>query len=197
MKYIQLLLIVCSLTIGFACKKKMTTTVIQGVVIDELSQKGIPYASITIYEINPNVPGAFGTKYFAQKKTDALGNFSFNFDMDEAKTYSIDAYSNMYNSVSGQTPIPFEENNYRFLLHPIGFVKFHIKNTNPYDKNDYFFMNDSVLKGMLVDTLLVFSNASNTSDRTNYTYIKNNQTTNSYKTVNLTAFDTILVDINY
>jgi hypothetical protein len=175
----------------------MTSTVIQGVVIDELSQKAIPYASITIYEINPNVPGAFGTKYFAQKKTDASGNFSFNFDMDEAKTYSIDAYANMYNSVSGQTPIPFEENDYRFLLHPIGFVKFHIKNVNPHDNNDYFFMNDRVLKGMLVDTSLIFSNASNTSYTTNYYFIKNNQTTINNKTVWLTVFDTILVDINY
>jgi hypothetical protein len=175
----------------------MTTTVIQGVVIDELSQKGIPYASITIYEINPNVPGAFGTKYFAQKKTDASGNFSFNFDMDEAKTYRIDAYANMYNSSVGQTPIPFEENDYRFLLHPIGFVKFHIKNVNPYDSSDYFFMNYTVFKGTTIDTFLTYPGSAYTSCRTNYTYIKNNQTIDNYKTVTLPAFDTILVDINY
>lgn len=139
------LLVVISIFIatGIAsCKKNKNVITINGHVYDPYSGSFISGANVTISSSKLS-SGFYNSNYtdIATVATDANGAFSFEFEQEKSSGYRFYIYKDKYfdRTIDVADADIQPENIYAptFDIHPIGYLKLHVKNSSPYDANDF------------------------------------------------------------
>jgi hypothetical protein len=142
--YILLILVISvSVIAGIAsCKKNKNTITINGKIYDPNAGTYISGASITISSSKVS-SGFYNSNYtdIATTTTDANGAFTFEFEQEKSAGYRF--YITKDNYFDNTIDIPDAdiqpENVYAptFEFYPEGYLKLHVKNSSPYNADDY------------------------------------------------------------
>ena len=131
----------CMLTTS--CVKETSQTyeaVVKGRVLEVDSDVGIP--NMTVKLVENDYAGTIATPKrttLQSVKTDALGNYQFNYTAQRIMGYDVVAVnaSPDYNEYNQSVLIPDGASNVvNIFLTPFGWIKVHFKNVNPFDEKD-------------------------------------------------------------
>ncbi len=166
---VSLLLFLFSFLVFNACTKSHTAVnhnvVWKGSVLEKVTNKKIPFATIYLYEREIDLLGSSSRILIDTYQADKDGNFNFTFTDKVDYGYTIKVIADKYYLSEEYTP---NENkgvasNTTFYLDPYAWIKFHVKNVNPYDENDKILVNNlKPLLGNRVDTFLLEQSIGNT-----------------------------------
>ena len=196
--YISLLVIMVLLT--GACRKITRNTEVHGTVRDARTESIIPNAHVYL---SGKVESAMGSGYstIAEAITGADGAFSFEFKAERDYMYAVSATA--YNYSGGFTVIDKFKNNKNetISLDPHAWVRLHVKNTSPFDSNDFInivnFDPAFGFYGTTVDTVVVGRVHGGMNWNFQWYTTKNGVNTSSAATVFSPIFDTVNYDLNY
>ncbi len=162
-----------------------------GHIREKKTNKPIPNATIYLYRSYSIID-----TFYAQKD----GSFSFTYfdDVDDLYLISAEAsnyYRSILHSALGTRTTPHVD----IELDPYAWIKFHVKNVNPYDDTDEILVNNlKSLVGTNVDTFLVEESIGNTKFYISTWYYKNKIKTVLLDSIaNLTPHDTTYFEIKY
>lgn len=215
---IFLVVIAVFIAIGItSCKKNKNVITINGYVYDPYAGLYISGASITISSSKVS-SGFYNSNYtdIASATTDASGAFSFEFNQEKSAGYRFYMYKDKYFDRTIDVPDADiqPENIYApiFDLYSIGYLKLHVKNSSPYDANDFiaYYYNIDNISCIDCCTNTVFKGYGKTYDSTykcktygsrdvqiNWHVTKWTSDVAYSDTVFCTAFDTTFYEILY
>jgi hypothetical protein len=107
------------------------TSSVEGTVVDAVSGKGIPNASVGLVRQKSGSfgYGAAGHEQIDGVKADANGNFSFNFSFESGYVYGVMAEAGSYLDNTNEVTVNAGDNkNIHLSLQPYGYVKFLFQN---------------------------------------------------------------------
>lgn len=207
MKIIKLLILfsVCFI----ACKKIDPQRVLTDVYVkDKTTSAVLPGAAVVVTSSKFSGAGAIISAHTADKD----GKVHLDFMGEEGMAYYASAKTDKYFDNLGSPNIldkGKKESSSTIFLVPKGYVKLHVKNTQPFDEGDLIAFNsyclsfNGTINSMTLDTSFYFgydcegSVFSNQNHDIPYWVTKNNIQTRYIQTIFVPAFDTVLVEINY
>ena len=114
-----------------SCKKGKAEFTITGTITDTTFSTGLSGANAKLYATQA---GSLVTNLIASTTLDATGNYSFTFPRDKVETYCLEIKKNNYFEIYEAIPfssLSVKDDNVRnYATNAIGWVKFHITNTN-------------------------------------------------------------------
>jgi len=128
------------------------------------------------------------------------GSFSFTYFSDIAYSYSLKGVADgYYLGESEGTQGTRKDPRTDILLDPMAWIKFHVKNVNPFNEFDEILVNNfKPIYGMSIDTQLIEKTIGNRDFRTITWYYKNKVKTEIIDTIkNIKAHDTTYYEIKY
>jgi hypothetical protein len=193
---------------GSCCKKDNSHTTVEGFVINETNNAAVADAVVMLMARNPACFSC-ASGVVQTYKADSKGKFSFEFEADKDLIYTVGANKqNYYANETGMDINNGQKNKSIFVrLKPYGYLKIHIKNTQPIDDNDLIGFNSFCTPiefyGQNIDTTFLYcrycgcpflGNEYNTI----YYWITKNGVKKVYSaSVYCPAFDTTTYSINY
>jgi len=178
----------------------------KGKVLEKGTNKPISNAKIYLYEFE------FGGDFTIIKprilintyESDKDGNYDFTYFNDISKGYVIKVGAEKYYLSGEYTPNDNDgiASNTVFYLDPYAWIKFHVKNVNPFDENDKIDINRScfskILYGNRIDTTIICEEIGNKNLELVWWVTKNNNKTRYIDTIPyLKAHDTTCFEIKY
>ncbi|MBL7814184.1 MAG: carboxypeptidase regulatory-like domain-containing protein [Saprospiraceae bacterium] len=207
MKKNPFLLIVFLLSL-FACKKPepvSPATKIEGRVMDRGTEIPITNVRVRCLEITYNGFLTNPSKRVIESvQSDSNGRFSFSFQwIDPSKDYEVDVIPDLEKYyilpyVQGKT-VRGQTNKINLLMNPYAWVKYRIRNINPFNNKDTIRTSPGVYIGMNIDvtafekTLKIWDKP----DSIGWLVTKNNIMTRYNKPITLIPRDTVAFEINY
>lgn len=192
-----------------ACDGKKTPTdpqtKIEGLLMDKGTVNPISNTRVRLIEITYNGLFSNPTKRVIQSAiSDARGQFAFDFQWDDKLDYEIDAIPNNFekyyelSSTKGSI-LKGQTNKVDCFLNPYSWVKYKIKNVNPFDDQDTIRCFAGTFVGRNVDKTVIVraSKIWVKPDSIAWGVTKNKILTNYEKQINLVPKDTIDYEINY
>jgi hypothetical protein len=183
------------------CKKDTPTayhTTIHGVVMETITGNKVSGATVIL---GKSPVGASGYQTLSFCKSDANGNYSFDFTAEPTTGYEVVGQCYKHFDSPGYAPSVGLSNSINIVLKPYAYIKFHIKNTNPSSSDITFYGSTTFRKelfGANIDTLLVSSPTPPGPQVINWDVLDvNNVKTKFSSQITTVAFDTIPVTINY
>ena len=177
----------------------------KGRVLERRTNKPLAKAKIYLYSARSSGfdplgggsgPGSIIDSFY----TAANGTFSFTYFDNIANSYSLKGvadgyYLGEYEGTLGTREDPRTD----ILLDPYAWIKFHVKNVNPFDENDELLVdNFKSIYGMSIDTVLIKTTIGNKDFRSITWYYKNKVKTVQIDTIPLLkAHDTTYFEIKY
>jgi hypothetical protein len=201
--FIALMVISCT-----ACTKKMLTdptTKVEGRLMERGTNIPIPNTAVKLIEVTNNFPNLPTLTPVQTVISDANGQYAFTFEWtDGTKSYELDAHPTdlekyEYSPKVVGTIERGQTNKSDCFLYPYGWVRYRIRNTNPFDDRDTIrcfagtFVGKNVDKTVIVKQLKLWEKP----DSIGYGVTKNNIRTAFVKPIALSPKDTINFDINY
>ena len=192
-----------------ACNSKSTPidphTKIEGRLMDEGTNIPISNTRVRLIEIDYSEPWSSTKRVIQSVISDANGQFAFDFQWATGRIgYEVDARPNnleTYYEVSatkgniaeGQT------NKIDCFLSPYGWVKYKVKNINPFDDRDTLRCYAGLFTGKNVDKTILVKESKIWSrpDSTYWEVVKNNIKTSYKKPITIVPHDTVTFEINY
>jgi hypothetical protein len=162
------------LLLSWGCKKNKNTIIIEGVLLNPVTNTGVSGVSVDLSSQQP-VSGTFSIAYntIDKQTTDATGRFRFEFKNSNASSYRLRAeHPHYYFTEETRSPSDFpvgEITNVVLPFYAKGVLKINVKNVNPFDgddklvyqiatgavnKPDFCFATTQTFNGMSVDTSL-------------------------------------------
>jgi hypothetical protein len=201
--FIALMVIGCT-----ACTKKMLTdptTKVEGRLMDRGTNIPIPNTAVKLIEVTSNFPNLPTLTPIQTVTSDANGQYAFTFEWtDGSKSYELDVrpkdldkYYDLPKVVGtidkGQT------NKIDCFLYPYGWVKYRVRNINPFDDRDTIRCLAGVFTGKNVDKTIIVKQLKlwEIQDSSYWSVTKNNVFIRFSKLISLSPKDTINFDINY
>jgi hypothetical protein len=180
------------------------TTKIEGRLMDRGTNIPIPNTAVKLVEVKSNFPNLPTTTIVQSVTTDDKGQYAFTFQWTDQKSYELDVrpkditkYYDLPKVVGeikrGQT------NKVDCFMYPYGWVKYRIRNTNPFDDRDTIRCYAGMFVGKNVDQTVIYKQLKlwEVPDSIGWSVVKNNILTRFVKPVALVPKDTINFDINY
>jgi hypothetical protein len=121
-----------------SCGKKDFTD-IQGRIIEKGSNKGIVNAKVVFSQcISNGILGGSSCEAVDTVLTDANGNYRYTVEDDQTINYHIEAFKDNYYMELLQTASGGQiSKNVNIVMLAHAWIKFHVKNVNPFDDSDY------------------------------------------------------------
>ena len=206
--WFYLLPIAAVAVLAFGCRKSDPTTYIKisGRVLELESNKPIPNAKIGIYEEGGDLLGRSWVKLIDSFRTDSAGNYSYerhNIERGEAYFMTVSAPKYLKYDPNGYLPMHETVKNYDIILHPVAWIKVHVKNVRPYDSRDSIILGDvigtlrQIHEGTDVDLTYINQVFGNMDMRAGWAVIKGNKRELFSDTIRIPAHDTISYEILY
>jgi hypothetical protein len=191
-----------------ACDPKPTpvnpTTKVEGTLMDRGTNIPIPNTVVKLVEVGGSILSPT-TSFIQSATTNDKGQYTFTFEWtDDSKGYGLDTRPkdlNQYYDLPkvvgrverGQT------NKVDCFLNPYGWVKYRVKNSNPFDDRDTISCVAGTYIGRNVDKTIVIRHLKiwEKPDSVGWIVIKNKIETRYVKPIALSPKDTIDYDINY
>lgn len=202
------LLLTGLLLIGLsACwDKQQDFTDISGRIIEKGSNKGVADAQVVFYQC---ISGGIGQGSLCEPidtiSTDANGYYQYTMENDETVSYHIEAYKPNYTmqtlqiAQGGRTTKKAD-----IVLLPHAWIKFHVKNVNPVDENDFIIAPGSTgtgsyyFYGKSVDTTYLLGNrVGNLFNKIDWYTNKNNTYRQYLDSIFCKPLDTTFYEIKY
>ena len=182
------------------------STRIEGRIMDRGTE--IPLANWRVRFIEVTYNGLFSNpskRVVQSTNSDAKGQFSFDFQWtDESKDFEVDAVPS---DLEKYYILPFvqgrvgrgQTNKVDLLMQPYGWVKYQVKNTNPFDDRDTIRCYAGMFTGKNVDKTAFDKTlkAWNQPDSIGWSVVKNNILTRYVKPITIVPHDTVTFEINY
>ena len=174
----------------------------KGRILEKGTNKPVPNADIFLYEheLDGDLWGGSPRILTNSYKADGEGWYQFTFNDLAKHGYEIQVVANEYyeskkmspNEVNGVSKMDV-------VLDSYAWIKFHVKNVNPYDDNDEIYIGSSkAIVGSRVDTTFVSQEIGNAKFSFNNWVIKNKKQLVIKDSINfLPAHDTIFHEILY
>ena len=216
-KFCLLLILSIALVATVGCKKHDNNLNIKGNVYDPNLKQYL--ANVTVVLASSKIEGGtYNPNYqnIASVKTDAGGNFSFEFVEEKVIGYRISLSKSRYfdysEEISADKLNTGETYSVSYYLYPQGFIKLHVKNLAPFDENDiisYFFSegykncldccgNTPIIgNGILYEETTICKTFGDQNVTISWTVKKNNNLTAHSANIFCPAFDTVSYDLNY
>lgn len=143
-QYILILLatgVLLATFIGLSCKKEKEKITINGTIYDPNLKTFLSNAHVTI-SASMISSGFYNSNYtdIASTTTDANGAFSFDFEKQKSAGYRIyiskDNYFDNTIDINDADIVPGTPYTPTYNLYPVGYIKLHVKNSNPFDTTD-------------------------------------------------------------
>ena len=173
----------------------------KGKVLEKVTKKAVPNAKINLYERKVDLLGSSVGILIETYYSDKDGNFSFKYTERVNYGYTVKVFADKY--YESEDYIPSEKKGVasttELLLDPYAWIKFHVKNINPYDEYDKILVNNlKPVVGSKVDTFLVEESIGNTKFYISTWYYKNKIKTVLLDSIaNLIPHDTMYYEIKY
>jgi hypothetical protein len=181
------------------------TTKIEGRLMDRGTNIPIPNTAVKLVEVTGNLLSTPQRNIIQSVTTDDKGQYTFTYQwVDLLKTYELDArpkdldkYYDLPKVVGdfkqGQT------NKVDCFLNPYSWVKYRIRNTNPFDNRDTIRCYAGMFTGRTVDQTVIYKDLKiwDKPDSIGWSVVKNNILTRYVKPVAYLPKDTVLFEINY
>ena len=189
-----------------ACSKidSLNDTVVEGQVIDASTNQPIPFAEVALYAMYVNVSFPAYNSYIIDAKADAKGRFSLRFDPEKDNNYEIRGNrADLYYTVESILPQKTGKlTNQKLTLQPYAYVNVNLINDPPQDYADFRWQQ---YHKPMVEQYTTSLNGNwdlqidaNKPVEINYWIGKNGGPMQHYsKTVTVSAFDTIAMEIRY
>jgi hypothetical protein len=191
-----------------ACDSKPTpidpTTKIEGRLMERGSNIPIPNTEVKLVEVKSNFPNLPTTTLIQSVTTDDKGQYAFTFQWTDLKTYELDARPNDLTKYYDLPKVVGEfkqgqTNKVDCFLNPYSWVKYRVKNSNPFDDRDTIscvagtYIGRNVDKTVIVKTSKIWEKP----DSVGWIVIKNKIETRFVKPITLVPKDTVSFEINY
>lgn len=128
----------------------------QGKVLEKVTKKGVANAKIYLYERKVDLLGSSGGILIETYQSDKDGNFSIDYTYRVNYGYLVKVFADKY--YESEDYIPSEKKGVatttELFLDPYAWIKFHVKNVNPYDENDKIDINGDCLNKLLIGNAL-------------------------------------------
>lgn len=142
--YVVFLIIICVIIANSntSCNKDKNLIKISGYVFDPNNNTYVQGANITVSSIKVS-SGFYNSNYtdISSATTEANGSFSFEFDQEKSAGYRFYIFKENYFDHTIDVPDADiqPENIYApaFELYTVSYLKLHVKNSSPYDENDF------------------------------------------------------------
>jgi hypothetical protein len=125
-----------------SCRKDKNKITINGTVYDPNIKTYVSGANVTISSSRVT-NGVYNSNYadIATTTTDGNGAFTFEFDKEKSAGYRIYVskadYFDYTVDISDDNIIPGTPYTPNYTIYPVGYIKLHVKNTQPYDSLDF------------------------------------------------------------
>jgi hypothetical protein len=198
-----------SLILGlYACNSKPTpidpTTKIEGRLMDRGTEIPITNTAVKLVEITSALLGTQTRTTVQSVTTDDKGQYAFTFQWKDQKSYELDARPKDLDMYYSQPKVVGEIkygqiNKVDCFLYAYGWVKFRVKNTNPFDDRDTIRCLAGVFTGKNVDKAVIVRQLKlwEIPDSSYWSVTRNNVFTRYSKPIALSPKDTIDYEINY
>ena len=207
MKKLLLISLTC-LIISFLGCKKQDFTDIQGRIVEKGSNKGIANAKVVFSQcISNGILGGSSCEAIDTILTDANGNYRYTLEDDQTTNYHIEAFKDNYRMELLQTASGGQiSKNVDITMLAFAWIKFHVKNVNPFDDSDLIYAPGSiglgkyVFYGKTVDTTYILGGKSfigGFKQGIDITFKRNNQIKQYIDSVFCKSLDTVFHEIKY
>ena len=177
----------------------------KGRVLERGSNKPLSKAKVYLYRKTSSGFDPLGGGSGAGALIDSFytandGSFSFTYFSDIAYSYSLKGVADGYYLGESEGTLGTRKDpRTDILLDPMAWIKFHVKNVNPFDDYDEILINNfKPIYGMSIDTQLIEKTIGNRDFRTITWYYKNKVKTEIIDTIkNIKAHDTTYYEIKY
>lgn len=207
-QYSFLLFITLIISLLSSCGKAKGRTQIEGQVLEKGSNRPVANANVIFSQCVAG-DGTFSPKIcldIETVKTDAEGRFTFTKDDDDADEYRIRAEKENYGKtveVFQTAPAEEKTKNIKLTLPAFAWIKFHIKNVNPFDDSDLIIGPGSsgtgsyYFYGKKVDTIYSIRYIGNSDNNINWYITKNGINTSHSQSIYTKGLDTSFYEIKY
>lgn len=198
------LLVVGILTIP-SCKDTSLNPYISCIVVDATTGAPIPGAKVALYKTPCDVSGA-GSR-IESGTADSNGYYKFH-ETDDYSCYRIYAMKENYfdDGLNFSAPDRSNPTNTKVRLDPYAMLKVHIKNVNPHDDRDAFYIGEyydyfgkrlNGIFGKNIDTNFYLLERGNKINPLSYSTTKNNIDSNYRTMIYCPAFKTTIYEIEF
>ncbi|MFZ4545072.1 MAG: hypothetical protein ACOYOA_13545 [Saprospiraceae bacterium] len=199
-------LLISVTAIIFAGCNKVDYTDISGRVIEKGSKKGVADAQVVFYQC---ISGRIGQGSFCEPidtvLTDPNGNYHYVLENDKTVNYHIEAYKPNYTMQTLQSATGGEKTkNVDILMRAHAWIRFHVKNVNPFDDNDLIYapgqggLKNYQFYGKQVDSIYVLDGyTGNQKNTVFYTVVRNSIVKQYVDTVYCKPLDTVFYELKY
>ena len=202
--FISMLMLLCLMS----CHKPKpvdSATKIEGRLMDRGSEIPIPNIRARLIEVRSTGSWSTGRSVIQSATSDAKGQFTFDIQWtDDLKGYEVDAVPN---DLDKYYDLPFvrgevkkgQTNKVDVLMQPYGWIKYKIKNINPYDDRDTIRCGAGTFIGKNVDKVAFNKRLKlwTQPDSVGWTVTRNNINISYVKPITLVPHDTVTFEINY
>ncbi len=212
-----ILLLIIFAFVYSGCKKKDNTLTISGTIFDPMHNYNLAGATVTIASAKIE-GGNYNPNYLDIESISTDGNGYFSFEINEVQVigYRITIFKEYYfeTSTDFSPDLIGSDNSYsaNYNLNPKGYIKVHVKNSNPHDASDIItfkftqgYLNGyqccgnepAIGYGKYFDTTFVCKTHGNQDVNFQWTVHKNGNTTTDNATFFCYPFDTAYYDVYY
>jgi hypothetical protein len=191
-----------------ACDPKPTpvnpTTKVEGTLMDRGTNIPIPNTVVKLVEVGGSILTPT-TSFIQSATTNDKGQYTFTFEWtDDSKGYGIDTRPKDLNKYYDLPKIVGrvergQTNKVDCFLNPYSWVRYRIRNTNPFDDRDTMRCYAGMFTGRNIDQTVIYKTIKlwDIPDSIGWGVTRNNILTRYVKPVSYVPKDTILFDINY
>jgi hypothetical protein len=180
------------------------TTKVEGRLMDRGTEIPIANTAVKLVEITSELLGTQTRTILQSVTTDDKGQYAFTFQWADQKSYELDVRPNDITKYYDLPKVVGEikrgqTNKVDCFMYPYGWVRFRIKNVNPFDDRDTIRCLPGVYTGKNVDMTIVVKQLKlwEKPDTSFWSVTRNNVWTRYSKPIALVPKDTINFDINY
>lgn len=189
------------------CKKDSGKTTIEGIVFETSASNRVGGATVYLMaQSNDCLTCPVGA--IKSTTTNNAGEFDFTFEAEDGVSYKLVAKKDKYfeNAIVESPLIENGRKNKKKDLHiyPEGFIRLHVKNTQPFDGNDeigirvkYGYGGGYSFGGSMVDTTFIEQTRGNEVISINWFTKKDGKYQNYEGSVTSIKFDTVSFTLNY
>ena len=207
-KSFNLLAIILIIVFLASCHKDENLTSIQGYVVEEGSNIRLPKKKILIYTVDAVFLGPYSESAIDTIYSDDTGHYKWELKGDNSgRSYLAKVIHPNYQIT---IPVGFYSGNVAkkdIIVQPKAWIRFHVKNTNPFDSNDQIKApgalgngSDYNFYGTMIDTAYIEKYrffAGNQKNQIFYIVIKNNIKKIFEDSLYIKGVDTVDYQINY
>jgi hypothetical protein len=180
------------------------TTKVEGRLMDRGTNIPITNTVVKLVEVTGNFLGNPERKVIQSVTTDDKGQYAFTYQWSDLKTYDLNSSPSDLDKYYSQPKVVGEfkqgqTNKVDCFLYPYGWVKYRIRNMNPFDDRDTIRCLAGVFTGKNVDKTVVVKQLKlwEQPDSSFWSVTRNNVWTRYSKPIALVPKDTINYEINY